>query len=192
MSTHHLPPTVRESAPMTAHHLAPPPRPRHEPPWLEQPVVVPPRPRAVTVSTVLWLAAVAVGAASIVLTLADLDQVRASVLADVARQLPNELPATRDRVATAVLAVIAGGGAVIMLLQLGFALALSARRRWARVALVLVALLGLGYDLIAAGAVPQPVLIGVAAAAALAGAVAMFLPVSSRWLAARPGRGGWR
>jgi len=143
-----------------------------------------------TVSTVLWLAAVAIGTAGLVLTLVDLDQVRAAVLADVTGQLPNELPSTRDRVAAAVLGVIIGGGAVIVLLQLGFTLAMAKRRRWARVALVLIGLIAVGYDLGAVGAVPLPVLIGLAAAAALAGTVAMFLPAANVWL--RPVRGGRR
>jgi hypothetical protein len=78
------------------------------------------------------------------------------------------------------------------LLQLGFTLAMRSRRRWARIALVLAGLIGAGHALIAAGAVPQPVLLGLSAAAALAGIVAMFQPVCNVWFAARSGRGGRR
>jgi len=173
-------------------HLAPPPRPRHAQPWPVEPAPIPPRPRTVTVATVLWLAAVAIGAAGIVLTLTDLDQVRAAVLADVTGQLPNELPATRDRVATAVLTVLIAGGAVILVLQLGFTLAMRSRRGWARIALVLVGLMGLGHALIAAGAAAQPLLVGLPSAAAIAGAVTMFLPRSNMWFTANSGWGGRR
>lgn len=167
---------------MTVHHLAPPPRPRHLPPWLEQEPVEVPRPRAVNVAAGLWLVAVAIGAVSVALTLVDLEQVRAAILADVTRQLPGEAAGTRDRVAAAVLGIVIGGGALIMLLQLTFALGLRAGKRWARVALVLIGLIGVGYGLVAVGAVPQPVLVGGTAAATVGGAIAMFLPVSTRWL----------
>jgi hypothetical protein len=146
----------------------------------------------VAVATVLWLAAVAAGAAGIVLTLIDLDQVRSAVLAEVTRQFPNELPATMDRVGTAVLTVVLSGGALILVLQLGFTLAMRSRRRWARIALVLVGLMGVGHGLIAAGVVLQPLLVGLPAAAALAGAAAMFLPQSNVWFAHNSGWGGRR
>jgi len=168
-------------------NLAPPPRPRHEPPWLEPREVAPARPRAVNVSAMLWLTAAVAGLATIGLTLAELDQVRETIVTEVTRRFPNESPATKDRVGSAALGVIVAGGALISLLQAGFGLALRSRRRAFRVALVLVWLISLGHGLVAAAAVPQPALVGAAAAAAFAGLVWMFLPTSNQWFASRGG-----
>jgi len=169
-------------------NVLPPPRPEHLPPWLIEPEEEPRRPRVVGVSTVLWLASIAVGAAGIGLMLVDLDNVRANLLADVARQLPTELPSTWERVTAAALAVITGGGAVILLLQLGFALAMRNGHRWARIALIPTGLAGLGHALIAAGALPRPALAGIPAALAVAGAITMFLPASNVWFNGWGGR----
>jgi hypothetical protein len=146
----------------------------------------------VVVSTALWLLAAALGAAVIALTLIDLDHVRASVLADVTQQFPDETAATRDRVLTAVLTVMVGGGTVILLLQLGFALAMRSRRRWARIALVPVGLAGVGHALITVGAIAGPLLAGAVAAVAVAATVTMFLPASNLWFTAHSGWGGRR
>jgi hypothetical protein len=93
----------------------------------------------------------------------------------------------QDRVGSAALLVIVAGGALISLLQLAFGLAVRSRRRGTRVALVLVWLISLGHSLVAAAAVPQPALVGAAAAAAFAGLVWMFLPASNTWFANRGG-----
>ncbi|HEV8559804.1 MAG TPA: hypothetical protein VGR06_25990 [Actinophytocola sp.] len=135
----------------------------------------------------LWLTAAVAGLATIGLTVAELDQVRETILAEVTRRFPNESPATQDRVGSAALLVIVAGGALISLLQLTFGLAVRSRRRGTRVALVLVWLISLGHSLVAAAAVPQPALVGAAAAAAFAGLVWMFLPVSNTWFANRGG-----
>lgn len=171
--------------------VSPAPPPRHLPPWhVVETEFEPRRPRATAVSVLLWQAAAVACAAGVVLAVADLDQVRAALSADVVRQFPNESLETWDRVVTAALAVIVGVGAVIPLLQLGFALAMRSRRRWARMVLIVVGLLEAGHVVIALGALPRPALVGLGSAVGLAvvATFAMFLPASNKWLSSRGGR----
>lgn len=189
MNTHSQPP-----APNTPSRLpAPPPRPHYElrPPLAE--AAAQPRPRAVAWSAGLWLAAVLAGLASAVLVLLNFDQLRADLLADVTQQFPDETQVTRERVVAAVLAFLIGSGVLIVLMQLGCALAMRSRRRWARVALVPLWLLGAGYSLAVLGGLPWPALIaasvamGLSAILSTVAAVVMFLPASNSWFAGSSG-----
>jgi hypothetical protein len=167
--------------------MAPPPRPEYElgPPPAE--AVARPRPASMVIAVGLWLAAVALGAASIVLILLDLQQVHGALLAQVVQQFPNEAAATQQRVANTALAILVGAGGVVVLLQLVCAIAMRARRRLARPVLVALWLLGAVQNVFMAGVVPGPVLVGLVTATGLAttATVAMFLPPSNAWLAGR-------
>lgn len=170
--------------------LAPPPRPDHElrPPAAE--TVVRRRPPSMVASVCLLLAAVTVGAAGAVLILADLRHLQADLLAQVVQQFPNEQAATQRRVADTALSVLIGSWALVLLLQPACAMAMGARRRLARLALVPLWLLGAGQNVFAIGIVPPPIMVALLTATGLATAatVAMFLPPSNAWLAGRGAR----
>lgn len=138
----------------------------------------------------LWLAAVAVAIVTAGLALLNFDQLHGQLLADVARQFPDELPATRERVAAATLLVLIGSGVLIAILQAGFALAMRLRRRFVRPALVPLWLLGAVHALFVLGTVTSPVLLGLPVAVGLSAiaAVLMFLPASNAWMAGSSGR----
>jgi hypothetical protein len=141
-------------------------------------------------SVALWLVAAAVGAAGAVLILADLWQLQADLLAQVVQQFPTEPAATQQRVADTAVAVLIGSWVLVVLLQLAGAIAMGARRRLARLALVLPWLLGVVQNVFLIGIVPLPILATLLTATALAtvATVAMFLPPCSAWLAGRGGR----
>jgi hypothetical protein len=135
----------------------------------------------------LWLAAVVLGAASTVLVLLDLQQLHGDLLAQVMQQFPNEAAATQQRVANIALAVLVGSGGLVVLVELVCAIAMNARRRLARLALVALWLLGVVQNVFMAGVVTGPVLTGLVTATGLAtiAIVAMFLPPSNAWMAGR-------
>jgi hypothetical protein len=82
------------------------------------------------------------------------------------------------------LGILIGSGVLVALVQLGFAAALNARRRWARVALLPVGLLGaVVVAALPGAALPGVVLLGVVPAAGAA--VSMFLPASNAWFKGR-------
>jgi hypothetical protein len=141
-------------------------------------------------SVCLWLAAVAVGVAGAMLILLDLQRVQGDLLTQVAQQFPNEAAVSQARVANVALAILIGSWGLVMLLQLACVIAMGAQRRLARPALVPLWLLGAVQNVLVVGVVPQPILVGLATATALAaaGTVAMFLPPSSAWLADRGAR----
>jgi hypothetical protein len=167
----------------------PPPRPAFEFRSLAR-AAAPRRPRVMTWSVGLWLAAVTVTVATAALALLNFDQLYGRLLADVALEFPDETPATRERVVAATLLILIGSGLLIGLLQAAFALAMGSRRRWARLALVPLWLLGAIHGLAMFSTVPVPVLLGLLVAAGLSAiaAVAMFLPASNAWLAGTAGR----
>jgi hypothetical protein len=169
---------------------APPPRPRFEFGSSLKQAVDRRKPRAMVWSVRLWLTAFAAVTVTAALALLNFDSLHADLLADVVREFPDETPAARDRVAAAALLILIGSGLLIGLLQVGFALAMGSRRRPARLVLVPLWLLGAIHALVVLGAVPSPVLLGLPVAVGLSAtaAVAMFLPASSAWLAAQPGR----
>jgi hypothetical protein len=174
----------------SASQLPAPPRPRFEFGSSLKQAVDGRKPRTMVWSVRLWLAAFAAVTVTAALALLNFDSLHGDLLADVVREFPDETPATRERAAAAALLILIGSGLLIGLLQLGFALAMSSRRRSARLALVPLWLLGAIHTLVVFGTVPSPVLLGLPVAAGLCAiaAVAMFLPASSAWLAVRPGR----
>jgi hypothetical protein len=135
----------------------------------------------VTVSCRLWYGAAAVAVAVVVLTVLRLDVVR-DELGRVARD--SDPAATADTVGRVVdlsVLVIVGGGLVLGVAGGLCAVGLRAGRRWARPTLTLVAVLAVAYGVLVLAATGWLVL--VQAALALAAAVLMYLPVSTRWLA---------
>jgi hypothetical protein len=139
----------------------------------------PPKPRAVTVSVGLWLVTAIVALVGVVLAVLNLDRLRGDLLAQVLREFPAESVATRERVVVVALGILIGSGVLVALVQLGFAAALNARRRWARVALLPVGLVGA----VVLAALPGAALLGVVPAAGAA--VSMFLPASNAWFKGR-------
>jgi hypothetical protein len=133
----------------------------------------------------LWLAAVVVTMITAGLALLNFDQLHGQLLAEVVREFPDEQPATRERVAAVTLLVLIGSGVLVGLLQAGFALAMRSRRRFARLALVPLWLLGAVHALFVLGTVVAPVLLGLPVAVGLSAiaSVLMFLPASNAWLA---------
>ncbi|HET8641003.1 MAG TPA: hypothetical protein VFM37_03640 [Pseudonocardiaceae bacterium] len=138
----------------------------------------------------LWLAAGAVVTVTAGLALLGTDQLSTALLADAARQFPDEPQETRDRVVAAALLILIGSGLLIALLQVAFALAMGTRRRGARLVLGPLWLLGALHCAAVFGALPSPLLLGLPIATVLATAavVTMFLPATNAWLAPRSGR----
>lgn len=167
----------------------PPPRPVFEFRAIEQGAVAR-RPQTMVWSVRLWLAAVIVMVVTAVLALLSFDQLQSRLLAGVVQQFPDESPATRERVVAVTLLIMIGFGLLVGILQAAFALAMGARRRLARLALIPLWLLAALHALAVFSAVPVPVLLGFPVAAGLSAiaAVAMFLPASNAWLAGASGR----
>lgn len=165
---------------------APPGRPRFE--FRQRPSeVVFRRARSVGVSAGLWTAAAVLGLVAALVMLLDLDGTQAAVRAIVDRDFPNETAVTRDRAVAAAAAVLIGGAFVISVATGLSAAALRAGRGGARFLLVLLLVVTVVEIVLAVGVVAPlvPVVLGVAAALGVAGAVLMYLPDANRWFAIR-------
>jgi hypothetical protein len=174
---------VRDTPPR---QVGPPPvRPRFE--FRERPsAVTVHRPTIVVASSVLWLAAGALGAVAALVMLLDLQALEAAVRTVVDRDFPAEQPATRDRAVALTSAVLVAGGAV-GLAQVGAGLRLRAGRGAVRYLLVLL-LVAAVVEIVLAVGVVDPVarlalLLGAACGAVAA--VLMYLPDANRWFASR-------
>jgi len=163
------------------------------------------RPRVIEVSYWLWLAACLVGVITAAATFGYLDQLQADMLSLVEREFPNETPAKRDEVAAAAVATLIGAGALIVLTQTAFAVAMHSGRGWARFPLLLLTLVVVAYNIVVIGAVPaitaaagSMVTVPVVAVPAVTKAglpactalmviavVLMFLPGTRAWFAQR-------
>ena len=163
-----------------------PGRPRFE--FRQRPSeVVARRARSVDVSAALWTAAAVLGVVAALVMLLDLDGMQAAVRTIVDRDFPNETSVTRDR-AVALAAAVLVGGAFVVGLAMGLgAAAMRSGRGGARFVLVLLLALTLVEIVLGVGVVGPLVLVllGVAAALGVAGAVAMYLPGANRWFATR-------
>ena len=145
------------------------------------------RARSVDVSAALWTAAAVLGVVAALVMLLDLDGMQAAVRTIVDRDFPNETSVTRDR-AVALAAAVLVGGAFVVGLAMGLgAAAMRSGRGGARFVLVLLLALTLVEIVLGVGVVGPLVLVllGVAAALGVAGAVAMYLPGANRWFATR-------
>jgi uncharacterized membrane protein YhaH (DUF805 family) len=139
-----------------------------------------PRPRVVTVSCWLWWLAAVVVVATVVLTMGRLDAVRAE-LGQAVRD--SDSSATSDRVEQVVdlsVLVIVGGGALFGAVGALLARRLRAGRRWARLALTIVAVLVVAYGVLVFGATGWLVLAYLALV--VVATVFMYLPGGARWL----------
>lgn len=165
----------------------PPMRPRVQvgvTPWQ---ATAPPRPRGIAVSCGVWLGACVLGMITVAVTLIQFDRLQVDMLSVVARRFPNESLATRDSVATAAVSVLIAVGVLVILLQLGLAIAMRSGRGWTRFALVLFALVGIGYTVAIFSAVPEVTRAGLLVTSALmvVATVPMFLRDAQKWFAYR-------
>lgn len=144
-----------------------------------------PRPRVVDVSYWLWLGACLVGMITVTATLVYFSRLQADMLSIVDQQFPQEMPETREQVATAAVAILIGTGVLIVLVQMTLAIVLRSGRGWARFALVVFGLLGAVYGAAAVGATPMVTKAGLLATIALMliATVLMFLPPARSWFA---------
>lgn len=129
-----------------------------------------PRPRLATISVYLWLLVVVV---ELVVTGVAFGDVRASLATEVAARGVDQ--STQDEVVLAGLGVLLGPGVLVALLQLGVLRAFALGRKWARILLVVLGVVGVLVS-------QMPVVAGIAVAGA---GVLMFLPASNAWFAGR-------
>jgi hypothetical protein len=133
----------------------------------------------VTVSWWLWWLAAVLAVVTAALALTRLDDVRVE-LARVTRDSdPSATPDMVGRVVDLSVLVIVGGGLVLGVSGVLVALALRARRRWSRAALITLTLLACTYAVFVVDATGWLVL-GYAAVTVVA-AVCMYLPSVRRW-----------
>jgi hypothetical protein len=133
----------------------------------------------VTVSCWLWLVAAVVAIATVALTVSRLDAVRADLGRAVLDSDPATTQDTVDRVVHVSVLVIIIGGLVLGVAGGLVALGLRAGRGWARVTLIGLAVLAVGYGVLVRSETGWLVL-GYATLAVV-GAVCMYLPGSRRW-----------
>lgn len=164
---------------------APPARPSLETGATPSELAWRPRPRVVDIAYWSWLGACLVGVITAVVTLVYFDQLQAGMSSIVAREFPNETPATRDEVATVAVAILIGAGALVAVVQVAFAVAMRSGRGWARLVLVLLGVLGVLYTVVTFGAAPVLTQAGMLATTALMliAVVLMCLPVAGPWFA---------
>ncbi|MFS8096917.1 hypothetical protein LFM09_07215 [Lentzea alba] len=141
------------------------------------------KPQAVKAVVWLWTAAVVLQVAGYLLALIDVRQVRAGLAAEVAQRFPAEAAVTQERVVVAVLALLLGAGLLLMLLELGFVVALNRGKRWARAALALLTGVVLVHAVIVAGGLRSVFLAGlvVAGGIAVVAVVVSFRPAARVW-----------
>jgi len=178
---------------MTDRGAAPPPRPstarRAMPPMAALQAL--PRPRSVTASFWCWLAGSLLVGATVALGSTKIEPLRAEFAQLTRTSDPAATQATIDKVATASVLLVIGGGAMLGILALALAGAMWARRNWARVALSALALIAFGYAGFVSTAVTDAMLghlrgvvsAGLLAYSAivLAAAVCMYLPGTGPW-----------
>jgi hypothetical protein len=164
----------------------PPGRPRFE--FRQRPSeVVAQRARSVAVSYVLWTAAAAFGLVAALAMLIDLDGVQAAVRTVVERDFPNESVVTRDRAASAAVAVLVGG-ALLLSLAVGVTAAIMRSGRGAARAALVVLLAVVVVEIVLAVEVVSPLVVGLLVAGAvlgLAGVVPMYLRGARTWFLAK-------
>lgn len=145
------------------------------------------RPRVVHVSFWLWIGACVIGLITALVTLRYFSEFRATILAMVERQFPQETPATRDKAAIATVATLIGAGVLIILVQTALAVAMRSGRSWTRFALAGMSLFGALYSVAVFGGAPLISRVGLLASIALmvSAMVLMFLPAARTWFAYR-------
>ncbi len=165
------------------HSPAPPPRPSVATRAAPSEVAARPRPRVIDVSYWLWLAACLVGVITAAATLRYYGELQAAVLSMVDRQFPAETPAMREEVATVALAILIGGGVVLILVQMALAIVMRSGRGWARFALIVPTLVGALYSVAVFGTAPMTTRVGLLTTTTvmLIAAVLMFLTNARSW-----------
>ena len=146
-----------------------------------------PRPRIIDLSYWLWLLACLVGVITAAATLRYFGDLQDAMFSIVGRQFPGEARATHAEVATAAVAILIGAGVVVILVQMGLAMAMHSGRGWARFALILPAGLGVIYSVAMFGTAPAMTKAGLVATTVLMiiAVVPMFLPDARAWFAQR-------
>jgi hypothetical protein len=142
-----------------------------------------PRPRGLDVSYGLWLVACVLGVITAAATLIYFSQLQNDILSLVERQFPDENPVTRDSVATAAVSLFIGSGVVIVLIQLGLAIAMRSGRGWTRFPLAFFTFLGVLYTAVMFDPAPDITKVGLAVTILLmlAATVPMFLRSARDW-----------
>lgn len=141
------------------------------------------KPQVVKTAVWLWLIAAVVQLVSSALALTEAQELLADLTAEVAQGFPAEDAGTRERVAVGVLALLLGTAGLLALLELGFVIALNRGKRWARIVLVLLAVVVLVHAVIAVGGLRSTFLVGlvVASGVAVLAVIASFLPAARVW-----------
>jgi hypothetical protein len=167
------------------HPPAPPPRPSLTFGAMPSAGAALSRPRLVEFSYWLWLGACLVGVLTAATTLRYFGELQAAMLSLVEQQFPDETATNREDAAAVVVAGLIGAGVAIILVQMVFALVMHSGRGWARVALVLLSLLGMLYSGAVFSAAPAVSRAGLLSATLLVviAAVPMFLPAARTWFA---------
>jgi hypothetical protein len=134
----------------------------------------------VTVSCWLWWLAAVVAVVAVVSTMGRLDAVHAELGQAVRDSDPSATSARVEQVVDLSVHVIVTGGILFGVVGGLLALRLRAGRRWARLALTIVAVLAVAYGVLVFGATGWLVLGYLAVT--VAATVLMYLPGSRRWL----------
>lgn len=138
-----------------------------------------PRPLAVTLAFWLWGLAATLAVATAVVAAGRLDALRGEFVREARENDSSASADTVDRVADLSVLVLVGGGLLLGVLAVLLAAAMRAGKGWARVALVLVALLAVGYAVLVVA--PAGWLVLTVAGVAVVAAVCMYLPESKPW-----------
>jgi hypothetical protein len=135
----------------------------------------------VTVSCWLWVLAGVLAVAAVVVVVGRLDAVRAELGRAVQDSDPSAAPDRVARVVDLSVLVIVGGGLLLGVAGALLALGLRGGRKWARLTLTLVAVLGVAHGVLVLSATGWLVVGYVVVA--VAATVLMYLPGGARWFA---------
>jgi len=138
-----------------------------------------PRPWSVMAAFWLWVAGGLAALAAVALVAGRLDELRAEFVREARANDPTATADTVERVADLSVLVITGGGLLLAVTGVLSAVAMRAGRNWARILLVVVAALAVGWAVLVV-APAGPLVVAVAAAAVVA-VVLSYLPRSKPW-----------
>ena len=170
---------------------APPPRPGKES-AIPSPLVEfeTPRPRSLNLSVGLWLVSCFVGVVIVGYFLYRLDGVRSLLETAMREEDPAVNEQSLRRAIDATVIISLGLMSMVLALKLWLTIVMAARRNWARVLLLIVAIVGLpmpatGATLLTVGTVEERTWLLVAIIAqevlVVIGVVTMFLPAANSW-----------
>lgn len=138
-----------------------------------------PRPRTVHVAFWLWAAAAVLALVTAGVGAARYDALHDGFTREARAEDPSAGQDTVEQVADLSVLVIVGGGLLLGVLGVLLAAAMRAGRKWARFALVLVAVMAVAYAVLVTG--PTGWLPAACAVVAVTGAICAYLPGSRSW-----------